>query len=515
MSTTKPDITINIIPAYQKTINEAQKILFIGQKTAAGSAIAGDLVTSIGNANEQDALFGKTSMLAAMIRAAKKINNIVRYDAISLDDDGAAVAAAGTVVFTGIATAAGSITVYVGSLKNHIYNIAVADTETATVIGDALVAAITADTSSSVIAVNVAGTVTLTAVNEGIPGNSIGIKVEGSAAGITLSTTAMTGGATNPSLTNLFDPVQNIRYQTVVWPNSYTLADVISFLDGRFNVDNKILDGQAMYSETDTFSNLDTKITALNSKSLVFFPNKIVNDALYRGSAIFELDYVRASEFAALNALRLTDGAEISRYVISTFGARDSFGGAALASLPFFNTPFFNLPLIPVGKEFSDTEITSLDTAGGSLMLNNLTNTQLITNSVLTTYKTDPAGNPDISYKFLNYVETITGVREYFFNNLKSQYSQSRLTEGDVVGGRSMANPAIIKAFIIGLYDDLAGVNYVLVQDGETAHNYFIRNLSVTVDLEIGKATVNMMVPIVTQLREITIDMQMSFSTNT
>ncbi len=512
---TKPDITVNIIPAFQKEQNEAQKILFIGQKITSGTAVAGDLITSIGNANEQDTLFGKTSMLAAMIRAGKKINNIVRYDAIALDDDGSAVVATGTVAFSGTATAAGSITVYVGSLVNHAHTLAIASGDTADNIGDALVVLIAADTDSPVSSANVTGTVTLTAINKGLAGNSIGIKVEGSAAGITLATTLMASGATNPSLTNLFDPVQDVRYQSVVWPTSYTLADVISFLDDRFNIDDVLLDGQAFYSETDTFSNLDTKITALNSKSLVFFTNKIVSDTLYKGSAIFELDYVRAAEFAAFNALRLTDGAEISRYVIATTGARDSFGGAALASKPFFNTPFFDLPLIPVNKGFSRAEAASLSIAGGSLMINNTANTQLITSEVLTTYKTDVAGNDDLSFRFLNYVETITGIREYFFNNLKSEYVQSRLTEGDVVGLRSMANPAIIKSFIIGLYNDLSEVNFVLTQAGEAAHNFFIQNLNVTVDLETGLATVDMVVPIVTQLRKIEVDLQLSFSTNT
>ena len=512
---TKPDITINIIPAFQKEQNEAQKILFIGQKISSGTAVAGDLITSIGNANEQDTLFGKTSMLAAMIRAAKKINNIVRYDAIALDDDGSAVVATGTVVFSGTATAAGSITVYVGSLVNHIYTLAIASGDTADNIGDALVALIAADTAAPVTSANVTGTVTLTAVNKGLSGNSIGTKIEGSATGITLSSTIMASGATNPSLTNLFDPAQDVRYQSVVWPTSYTLADVISFLDDRFNIDDVILDGQAFYSETDTFSSIETKVTALNSKSLVFFGNKIVVDTLYKGSAIFELDYVIASEFAALNALRLTEDAEISRYVVATVGARDSFGGPALASKPFFNTPFFNLPLIPVNKGFSRSEIASLATASVSIMLNNKVNTQLLTSEVLTTYKTDTAGNDDLSFKFLNYVETATGIREYFFNNLKSEYVQSRLTEGDVVGLRSMANPAIIKSFVIGLYNDLSEVNFVLTQAGETAHNFFIQNLNVTVDLETGLATIDMVVPIVTQLRKIEVDLQLSFSTNT
>ncbi len=515
MSTTQPKVTVNIIPASQREQNEAQKILFIGQKTSAGSAPAGTLVTQIGNDNEQDNLFGKNSILATMIREAKAINNIVRYDAIPLDDDGAAVAATGTVTFgSGPATAAGTITVSVGSFVNHTYELDVASGATVTQVGDALVAAITADDTVPVTAANVAGVVTFTAVNKGLVGNTIGIKVTGSAAGITLATTAMTGGATNPSLTNVFDPVSSIRYQQIPWITTYDLTSITGFLDPRFNVDNRLLDGVGIYCETDTFANLQTAGAAEDSQSLVYIGNKTVSESLYKGSAIFELDYVIASKLAALKALRLTEDAEISQYVISTFGQRDSTGGPALASLPYFNTPFSDLPLIDIGDDFSDTEVEQLNTAGVSVFRNNLSNSLLLADTMVTTYKTDSGGNPDVSFKYLNYVDTSTNIREYFFNNLKTEYSQSRLTEGDVVPGRSMANPAIIKSFIAGLYADLAGPDFVLVQDGEAAKKFFLQNLSVTVDLSEGKATVTGIVPIVTQLREIIFNFQISFSVN-
>ena len=77
-----------------------------------------------------------------------------------------------------------------------------------------------------------------------------------------------------------------------------------------------------------------------------------------------------------------------------------------------------------------------------------------------------------------------------------------------------MANSTVIKAYMMGLYDDLAGVDYVLVQAGDVASKYFRDNMVVSISLIEGKVTVNMKVPIVTQLREFIATLQISFSTD-
>jgi len=52
----------------------------------------------------------------------------------------------------------------------------------------------------------------------------------------------------------------------------------------------------------------------------------------------------------------------------------------------------------------------------------------------------------------------------------------------------------------------------VLVQAGEAAFKFFKDNITVTLDLANGKATINMSVPIITQLREIIASMKINFS---
>ena len=128
MTTTirQPKVTVNIVNASETVGNTAQRILFVGQKTPAGSAVAGALVESIANGGAEDALFGRNGMLATMIRANKVRNQQVQVDAIALDDNGSGVDATGTIVVTGPATEAGTLTVIAGSERNFKFSIAVA-----------------------------------------------------------------------------------------------------------------------------------------------------------------------------------------------------------------------------------------------------------------------------------------------------------------------------------------------------------------------------------------------------
>ena len=81
-----PDVTSSLLPASVKAAIGAQKILFVGQMTSAGTATAGALNEHTGNDNAEDTLFGLDSMLAAMVRAGRKVNGATQFDAIALDD---------------------------------------------------------------------------------------------------------------------------------------------------------------------------------------------------------------------------------------------------------------------------------------------------------------------------------------------------------------------------------------------------------------------------------------------
>lgn len=517
MSGTKilqPSVTIALANADLEVSNLEQRVLLVGQKTAAGSATAGALVENLASTGApENALFGEDSQLAAMVRAFKKVNPLVRLDAIPLDDAGGGVPR--VVNFTvsgGPATGAGTIVVVAGSERNHRFEVAIASGDTDTDVADAIVAAVNADPKVPFTASNVAGAVTLTAVNDGTVANDLGVEViPPTGIGTTVaSVVETTPGATDPTLTGVLD-VATERYQGVVWPYAAT-AELASYLGPRFNPTNSILDGVGFLTLQDTHSNLLSTLGALNDQTLVIFADKQESETLYLGPAQNEASYVKSSIFAAVRALRLTEDASISSVVTSS-ASLDQFGGPALASLPYFNTPLADLPLIAAGRGWTDLEIEQLLDAGGSVLGVNSGGTGALAGEVVTTYKTDPASNADVTFKFLNYVDTASGAREYFHNNLKARFAQSRLTEGAVSRGRDVANETVIRAYLERLYQDLAGPDFVLVQDGEDAIQFFKDNLTVVLDLSLGKVTVTALVPIVTQLRTIIATMKIAFST--
>lgn len=511
-----PSVSVVIANADQNVENTPQKVLLVGQKTSAGSAASGVLVQNISSSGApENALFGEDSTLADMVRGYKAVNPVVQVDAIPLDDDGSAVSRELDFTLTGPATAAGTVTVVAGSERNYKFVVSVASGDTETDVAAAIVAAITADAKVPFDAANTAGAVTLTAVNGGTVANNLGVEVDVSLApGITISValTETTAGATDPTLTGVLD-VATDRYQGIVWP--YDDSTVLeAFLAPRFNPVNAVLDGVGFINKVDTFSNHLADATE-NDHNIVVFASKtesvVTGDDQYLGPDQNEASYVKTSYFAGIRALRLTPGQSIGRFVVAG-ESLDQFGGAALASLPYANTPIDLLPSIPAGFGWTQLEISQLQAAGRSIIGVNINNSVGLVGEVVTTYLTDAAANPDVTFTFLNYVDTASNIREYRFNNLKARFVQSRLTQGSVSRGRSQANAVVIRAFVEQLYQDLAGADFVLVQDGPEAFAFYKDNLTVTLDLATGLVTITDLTPIVTQLREIIYTMKIAFS---
>lgn len=511
MPISRPSVTFNIIPANQLAGVTGQKTLIVGQMLSGGTATAGELIQDHPDDGSEDTLFGAKSHLAGMVRAFKRENKISQLDLIALDDAGTAVKATATVTFTGPSTEAGEINIIVGSENDHNYEVSIASGDSATDIGDALEALITADTQAPFTASNAAGVVTITASNGGTLANDWGLKTTGYTAGVTVALVGFAGGATDPTLTTVLDPIANIRYQTIVWPSAYTITIVSDDLDAKFNLTNKIMDGVAIQVQSDTLANLKSYVSTLNSQSVVVPGQKTVSTSTRIGPSTFEFLDIVAAEMGAIRALRLTTDANLTRY-LTTVAARDQYGGIEIGSLPYFNTSLPNIAVANPADEFSEEDLTELIDNGVSTYGPNRAFNGTIFGEMVTTYLTDTAGNPDESYKFLNTVDTASLIREFFFENAKRRYAQSRLTEGDLLPGRDMANEASIRAFCNELYDELA--DYTLVQKGTAAKKDFNDNLLISITLSEGKVTINMAPLLVSQLRVIIGTIQINFGSD-
>jgi phage tail sheath gpL-like len=340
----QPSVSLTLANADREVANTAQKVLIVGQKNG-GTATSGALVENISSSGApENALFGEDSMVSAMIRAFKKVNKVVQVDVISLDDSGTTDRVVDT-VFAGAATAAGTITVVVGSEIDHTFTVAIPDTTANTAIPALLVTAINADTKVPFTAADgTLGRLELTAVNAGTVANDLGIEIIVDVAGITIGTPMVetTAGATDPTLTNVLDAATG-RYQGIVWPYA-DQTEPARFLGLRTNVVNNVLDGVAITTIQDTTSALAaTTLNALNDQNLVLFVDKQEAEITsttenYLGPSQNEASYVKSALFAGIRALRLTSGQIITQFLTSG-ASLDQFGGTALASLPYFNTP--------------------------------------------------------------------------------------------------------------------------------------------------------------------------------
>jgi phage tail sheath gpL-like len=209
------------------------RILVLGQTLAAGSA-APLVPVQVTSADQAEALFGRGSMLAAMVKALKANNRYTESWALPLSDDVAAVAAAGSILLGGLPTVAGTLNLYIGGTRVRI---AVAVGATPGSLATALAAAINADTSLPVTAAVNGVTpeqVDLTARNKGEAGNGIDVRVnyyqgETLPAGLTAAVVALAGGTANPDLTDAIAALGDDWYQTIVMP--YTDAANLTLLE--------------------------------------------------------------------------------------------------------------------------------------------------------------------------------------------------------------------------------------------------------------------------------------------
>lgn len=512
----QPKVSSFKLPQSTEVSNEPQKVLLIGQSLSGGSVVpgaTGKLVTDIGNAGEEDALFGARSMLAEMVRAFRDVNKETRLDVIALADAGAAVQAETVITFTdGPASAASTFIVYVGA-KRYAFSVAVAVDDTITEIGDALVAAITANTDAPFTAANAAGVVTITAENGGTVGNDMGITFSGTITGVTVALTAASSGATDPVLTGLEDLIGDERYQTIVHPIEYGISTLKTFMDDRWNVADDILDGVIIVTSSDTLANQKTALNALNSQSVVYICDKVESIAdEYEGSAMFDLNYVKSCVVAAIRSLRLTEGSNLTRIIVQKDAPLDNIGGTYMASFPYFNTPLYYLPIVDIDKGWTKLEIEELFDVGGSVLGTNKTRTNVLAGEFVTTYKTDAASNPDLTWRFLNSVDTASNAAEYLFNNFKADFAQSRLTNGALARGHAIANEDKLRASMLKYYDRLSSEDFLLLEAGAVARAAFDEKLNIVIDLLNGRATITDDANMVAQLREIIVLSSFGFS---
>lgn len=514
MPISKPDVNISLSSATSVLDIGTRRDLIVCQMPSADDLLHTGLHSM--TQSELDALLTAGSYARVMVQqwldANRTGNNVgAELDFIALKENAAAVACVNTITFAGTATAAGNIEVSILSSKLYKKNVSVAVGDANTAVSLAIKSAFGGTTAPFAVT-DSTGVVSITATDKGAIGAGYGVEITGVPAGLTATVAVDTTDTAIPgSITDIMDVVGNRRYQGILWPAflASAVSEVVDFLDDRFNVSNDILDGVAFMGLTNTLANLKVSANAENSQSLVMAGNAVTvgNSEKLGPEIVHPVDWTMAT-FMGIRARRLTDNASITS-VLATTAFNDQYGGRSLASLPYFNTPLSSVPVTDAIALFDGTEQAELNEAGFGVIGPNRPVTEVITGSIPTSYKTDIAGNEDVSFKYLNYVDTASVCREFLFNNFKAKFIQSRLTDGDLLPGRSMENAASLKSafkgFIAILQDD------ALIRQGRTAEKIIDANLSVTIDLAGRKATIASVLPIVTQLETINMPLQLTF----
>ena len=217
-----PGTYLEFAPGARGPLDIDQKLLLIGQKTSAGTATA-EVPVLLTHPDQADEYFGVGSQLARMFRAAYQNNSYTETWGLPLDDASGGMAAAGSILFGGALTKAGTLNVYIGGVKVAI---AVASDDTPAEVAAALVAAINADTSLPVTAAVNGETdeqVDITAKNKGLLGNDIDLRhsynvQESLPAGLTATITAMSSGDGNPDITDALAAISGLSYDYFCMP---------------------------------------------------------------------------------------------------------------------------------------------------------------------------------------------------------------------------------------------------------------------------------------------------------
>ena len=213
-----------------------QRILVIAPMLAAGTAAANTPFQVQNLANAITSL-GRGSIGAAVIAAIFRVTNTIETWVVPIADAGGGAQASGTIVVAGTPTEAGTVSLYVAGVQLQV---AVSTSDTATSIGAAIAAAITANPDLPVTASAASGTVTVTSRHKGTLGNDISMMAnyyplsEKTPAGITL--TIASGGSGDPSIATAISNIGSSQYSTMVlaFNDDANLALIETELDTRW-----------------------------------------------------------------------------------------------------------------------------------------------------------------------------------------------------------------------------------------------------------------------------------------
>lgn len=433
--------------------SQTLKTLLIGQKLTAGSAAVNtpQIVPTLGQAI---ALFGRGSMLARMYEIYRQSDPTGEVWCMAVAENGAGVAASGTITVTGPATAAGTIQLYIAGQK---VSVAVANADAQNTIATNIAAAINAATDLPVTAAAATNVVTLTCRWKGLTGNDITVmdSFRGAAggeslpAGIALAYSGsglLTAGTTNPTLSGA--PVTALgddMYDFIIHPfTDSTSLDVfqteLGDSSGRWSWSRQVY-GHAYSALRGTLSALVAAGTLRND------PHHTI--------AAIDVDCPHPSyEYAA------------------AYGARNAVFIAADPARPTQTGELTGLLAPRAGKRFIWTERNSLLSSGiATSMINSGT---ILIERAVTTYQKNSFGQADVSYLDSETLHQSAYILRYLKSAITQKYPRHKLAnDGTRFGaGQAIVTPSVIRGELLAAYAVMEDLG--IVENSEIFNQYLI-----------------------------------------
>lgn len=415
----------------------AYKALLIGQKTVAGTATA-DTLVRVTSVDDAITYGGRGSMLHRQALAWFASNRSTEVWLGVLADNGAGVAATGTIVVSGPATEDGTIALYLGGERIAV---AVTSGDTADDIAAAIEAEIDAALDLPVTASVLTSTVTITFRHKGLVGNTYDVRHsfrdgEALPAGVGLTITAVGGvvaGTTNPSLTNLIAAMADLWF--MIWTHPYTDATSLTAIEAELALRFGPLrsqDGLAITSASGSFSTLTTLGDGRNSQHSVIVAQP--------GASPLTPPMEFAAEVAALVALH---GAEDPARPFQTLALAHAL---APAETDQWSLDERNLMLY-------DGIATTRRAAGGVVQLER----------IITTYQTSPAGAADTAYLDATTMLTLLYLRYSFRVRIQAKYPRHKLANDGTrfSSGQAVMTPLLGKGEALGWFRELEQIGLV------------------------------------------------------
>lgn len=398
------------------------RCLVVGQRLSGGN-VAELVPTTLTRESEVGAAFGVGSMLHSMGRAVLAQSRDIEAVFIALDDPSGGTKATGTIQFAASSPLAGQVAIYVGGRR---YSLTTSSSSTGTTLAAALVAAINADPEAHVTASDSTDTVTVTALHAGVAAGKIDLRHsyqvgEQLPSGVTVTVTAMSGGAGDPDIAALVAALPDEKYDTIAFPytDATSLTAIEDELADRFGP-MRALAGVAFTATNGSFGAAGTLGNTRNS------PHLSILSSL--GSPSPEWDWAAAAAMVAAREANLDPARPLQTVQLT--------GLLAPVSSARLQQSERNLLL------YDGISTTVVNPSG-----------RVAVERLITTYKLSAQGAADTAYLDVTTLAVLDYLRYDVVTRFQTKYPRHKIADDgvQVAPGQAVITPSVARAELIAI----------------------------------------------------------------